>query len=102
MTVTDAAPLAPPAEAVTVKGPPGAAPAVSRPAGVMAPPPVTAQAKAGWGLRGAPPWLLATAVNCWVPPATTEAAAGVTVMAGASTVCVSVAEALGALPASPE
>ena len=50
-TVTDAVPLFPPLEAVTVNGPPAVLPAVNEPFAPMVPPPLTVHANVGWVAR---------------------------------------------------
>ncbi len=80
VTVTLAVPLTLPLAAVTVKGPPAVEPAVNSPLELIVPPPLTDQVKVGCGFSGLPVWSLAVAVNCCVPPVTTEAEDGETVM----------------------
>ena len=61
-----------------MKGPPGAAPAVKRPAVVMVPPPETVQVIAGCTVNAAANWSEAVAVSCRLAPAETFAIAGAT------------------------
>src|SRR5438309_1857012 len=61
-TVTDAVALTPPAEAVTVNGPPVALPAVKLPVVSMVPPPLTAQ-ETGVAVYGLPNWSVAAVVT---------------------------------------
>ena len=80
VTVMLAVPLTVPLEAVTVKGPPAAAPAVNSPDPLTVPPPLTDQVNFGCGLSGWPNWSTPVAVNCAVLPVWTEALAGATVI----------------------
>ena len=77
-TVTMAVPFTDPLEAVTVKGPPGVAPAVKSPAAVIVPPPLTFQAKLGVGLIRFPNWSIPSALNAWEPPGATVTELGET------------------------
>ena len=76
--VTAAVPVTPPLRAATVAEPAEAG-AVYRPPVLMPPPPAaTDQATPGRGLRAAPNWSVAEALNCWVAPAPTVAVDGAT------------------------
>jgi hypothetical protein len=71
---------------------------VSKPAGVIDPPPVTAHAKLGWEVSGLPNWSAATAVICRVVPATADAVAGDTLIAVSVWATVTVAEEVAVSP----
>src|SRR4029078_9446420 len=79
VTVTLAVLLTPPLAAVTVNGPPGVV-AENSPVALMVPPPLNEQLKGGRGLMTVPNWSRPVALNCWLPPAWTEADAGLTLI----------------------
>jgi hypothetical protein len=88
VTVMLAVPLTVPLEAVTVKGPPAAAPAVNSPDPLTVPPPLTDQVNGDCGLIGLPNWSKPVALNCADPPVATEVVAGETVIVVSTGVAV--------------
>ena len=70
--------------AVTVNGPPPLLPAVKRPPASMAPPPFTAQSKAGCAVTTSPNWSYSVAVKACVPCGSSGAEPGTTVALAAS------------------
>lgn len=78
VTVSMAEPLMPPLEAEMVADP--AVSALARPLALTVATAVLSEAQVMVAANGEPNWSNAVAVNCWVLPAMTEAAAGLTVM----------------------